>query len=192
MAGTRCTRPTHLVQLARVAAIEAGHRGAARAGRHPHLKFHIIRQDDGPAAAREGAGQVGVCRVWCGGARGRSDRGAGAGARHEGHATAGARAGRPRRASPWPRIQPSHNHSTLAHRKLSEWGQMGVNSMAGTEGCAMEPPAATLYAVDPAAAVGRGGRRLAGWRWGGEGAPACAQPPLEAQLPPKQVPSDRH
>ena len=33
-------------------------------------------------------------------------------------------------------------HST--HRKLRECGQMGVNRMAGTEGCTMDPPAATL------------------------------------------------
>ena len=30
------------------------------------------------------------------------------------------------------------------HLKLSECGQMGVKRMAGTFGCTMEPPAATL------------------------------------------------
>ena len=33
--------------------------------------------------------------------------------------------------------------------KEREWGQMGVNKIAGTFGCTMEPPAATEYAVLP-------------------------------------------
>ena len=36
-----------------------------------------------------------------------------------------------------------------AHLKDREWGQMGVNRMAGTLGWTMEPPAATEYAVLP-------------------------------------------
>ena len=34
-------------------------------------------------------------------------------------------------------------------RKLSECGQTGVMTMAGTLGCTMEPPAAAAYAVLP-------------------------------------------
>ena len=41
------------------------------------------------------------------------------------------------------------NRPQHTHLKLSECGQMGVKRMAGTLGCTMEPPAATLYAVDP-------------------------------------------
>ena len=33
--------------------------------------------------------------------------------------------------------------------KESEWGQIGVTIMAGTDGCIMEAPAATAYAVLP-------------------------------------------
>ena len=36
-----------------------------------------------------------------------------------------------------------------AYLKDREWGQMGVNRIAGTFGCTMEPPAATEYAVLP-------------------------------------------
>ena len=37
----------------------------------------------------------------------------------------------------------------MTGRKDSECGQMGVKRMAGTLGCTIDPPAATLYAVLP-------------------------------------------
>ena len=47
-------------------------------------------------------------------------------------------------------------------RDDSEWGQMGVNRKQGTAGCTMAPPAARLYAVEPAQAEGgEGAQRFA-------------------------------
>ena len=36
-----------------------------------------------------------------------------------------------------------HRHVACNHLKDREWAQMGVNRMAGTLGCTMDPPAAT-------------------------------------------------
>ena len=34
-------------------------------------------------------------------------------------------------------------------RNDNVWGQMGVNTMEGTAGCTMDPPADKEYAVEP-------------------------------------------
>lgn len=47
--------------------------------------------------------------------------------------------------------------------KEREWGQMGVNMMAGTDGWIIEAPAATAYAVLPVGVDTM--RPVEWWRW---------------------------